>query len=177
MLKREVSYMQKIILWMIATMVATLTLGSCAPDPIYSYPPKYEKKVRFTLDDPKTILLDKQDAIDFVTSCQRGDSITALIRVEYTGSLITRADYYWTLKGEDGTKLWEEKIEQIAPQKQHTPPMYTFKAPDSIGHYQVHFRAWYEYSASTEAGALYGGYPSSSNYTGASTVQSTLTVK
>ncbi len=177
MLKREVFYMQKIILWMIATMVATLTLGSCAPDPIYSYPPKYEKKVRFTLDDPKTILLDKQDAIDFVTSCQRGDSITALIRVEYTGSLITRADYYWTLKGEDGTKLWEKKIEQIAPQKQHTPPMYTFKAPDSIGHYQVHFRAWYEYSASTEAGALYGGYPSSSNYTGASTVQSTLTVK
>ena len=177
MLKREVSYMQKIILWMIATMVATLTLGSCAPDPIYSYPPKYEKRVRFTLDDPKTILLDKQDAIDFVTSCQRGDSITALIRVEYTGSLITRADYYWTLKGEDGTKLWEKKIEQIAPQKQHTPPMYTFKAPDSIGHYQVHFRAWYEYSASTEAGALYGGYPSSSNYTGASTVQSTLTVK
>ena len=177
MLKREVFYMQKMILWMIATMVATLTLGSCAPDPIYSYPPKYEKKVRFTLDDPKTILLDKQDAIDFVTSCQRGDSITALIRVEYTGSLITRADYYWTLKGEDGTKLWEKKIEQIAPQKQHTPPMYTFKAPDSIGHYQVHFRAWYEYSASTEAGALYGGYPSSSNYTGASTVQSTLTVK
>ena len=102
MLKREVFYMQKIILWMIATMVAILTLGSCAPDPIYSYPPKYEKKVRFTLDDPKTILLDKQDAIDFVTSCQRGDSITALIRVEYTGSLITRADYYWTLKGEDG---------------------------------------------------------------------------
>ena len=161
---------------MIAAIVATLTLISCASEPIYSYPPEYEGKVLFTLDDPKTIELSKQDLIDFVKSCQRGDSITALMRVYYAGSFITRADYYWTLKGEDGTTLWEEKIEQIGPHKQNTPPIYTFPAPDSIGNYQVHFRVWYEYSASTEAGALYGGYPSTANYQGASTVQATLRV-
>ena len=171
------SCMQKTVVWMMAAIVAAFTLGSCAPDPIYSYPPEYEKEVRFTLDDPKTIVLTEQDSIDFITSCQRGDSVTALIRVRYTGSLITRADYYWTLKGEDGTTLLEKKIEQIAPQKQSTPPMWTFNAPDSIGRYQVHFRAWYVYSASTEEGLIYGGYPTSSNYTGASTVKSTITVK
>ena len=154
-----------------------LSLCSCAPEPIYSYPPEYERMVRFTKDDPKTITLDNQSAIHFTTNCQSGDSITALIRVTYSGTYITKAMYYWTLKDASGNTVDEKKIEQIAPHKQSVPPMWGFEAPSEAGTYYVHFRTTYSYSAQAENGALYGGFPTSANYEGASTIRAILTVK
>ena len=165
----------KSILLTILAMIG-FALQSCAPDPIYSYPPEYERVVRFTKDDPKTIKLDNQSNINFVSTCQAGDSITALIRVTYSGAYITEAIYYWTLKDASGNTIKEESIGQIAPHKQSTPPMWSFEAPSS-GTYYVHFRARFEASAKFENGSLVGGYPTSANYEGANTVKAVLTVK
>ena len=148
------------------------TLSACAPDPIYSYPPEYEREVRLTKDDPKTITLNSQDRVGFISSCQSGDSVTALIRVTYTGAYITRAVYSWALKDASGNTIEQTKITQIAPHEQSTPPMWSFEVPAEAGTYYVHFRADYSYSAQAENGTLFGGFPSSSNYEGASTVKS-----
>ena len=152
-------------------VVLMQVFASCAPDPIYSYPPEYEREVRFTKDDPKTITLDNQDGLVFLTNCQAGDSITALIRVTYTGAYITKAIYHWTLRDAEGEKVAERKIEQLAPHRQSCPPMWTFMAPTS-GTYTMHFRADFKYSASDVSGAISGGYPTLGKYEDAGTVYS-----
>ena len=161
----------------LVVLLIAMTWVSCTPDPVYSYSPEYEGKIRFTNDAPKTITLDNQQAISFVTKGVPGDSLTALMRVEYTGALITRADYYWTLKGDDGSKIAEEKIEQIAPHKQLCPPLWRFQVPDSAGVYHVHFRVEYNYSAQLESGFWSGNYPSGSTYLEPSTIKATLMVR
>lgn len=158
-------------------VVAGLSLCSCAPDPIYSYPPEYENTLRFTKDKVETITLDNQQNLTFTTTCNAGDSITALIRVSYTGAYITSAVYHWTLRDASGEKVIERKVEQIAPHKQACPPMLRFEAPLVPGEYTMHFRTNYKYSAQTESGAIYGGYPTSANYEGASTVRAKLSVR
>lgn len=162
-------------------LVSIITLGfalhACAPDPIYSYPPEYEREVRLTQDDPKTLTLDNQGNINFIYDCQSGDSVTALIRVSYTGAYITKAVYSWALKDASGNTVEKTTITQIAPHKQSTLPMWNFKAPSDVGTYYVHFRANYSYSAQAENGTLFGGFPSSSNYEGASTVKTTRGLK
>lgn len=168
--------MRKTIFLSIIAIIG-LALHSCAPDPVYSYPPEYESRVRFTQDDPKTITLDNQANIRFVSSCNVGDSVTALIRVTYAGDNITSATYYWTLKDASGKTIEERSIEQIAPHKQKYLPMYTFPAFKDKGTYTVHFRAKFEYSAQAENGTLFGGYPTSANYEGAATVKETLRVE
>ena len=165
-------------LFILSAVIAwSISLCSCAPDPIYSYPPEYERKVRLTLDDPKTITLDNQENVNFTSSCQSGDSVTALIRVTYTGAYITNAVYYWTLKDASGNVVKEDAILQIAPHKQNVPPMWSFSAPNEKGQYTVHFRTRYEASAQFENGSLYSGFPTTANYEGAATVNSKLVVK
>ena len=133
--------------------------------------------MRLTLDDPKTITLDNQENVNFTSSCQSGDSVTALIRVTYTGAYITNAVYYWTLKDASGNVVKEDAILQIAPHKQNVPPMWSFSAPNKKGQYTVHFRTRYEASAQFENGSLYSGFPTTTNYEGAATVNSKLVVK
>lgn len=169
--------MKKSFVQMGAAAMIAITGVSCAPDPIYSYPPEYERTVKFSLEDPRTLTLDRQNDATYVTRCQPGDSLTALIRVAYTGAHITRAVYYWTLKGADGEKIDEKKFTEISPHQHIYPPMWVFEAPDSAGTYEMHFRATYVYSASTEEGAIFGGFPTSASYEGASTVKAPLTVQ
>ena len=159
-------------LFILSAVIAwSISLCSCAPDPIYSYPPEYEREVRLTQDDPKTLTLDNQSNITYVSNCQSGDSVTAIIRVSYTGAYITKAVYSWSLRDASGKTVDEATITQIAPHKQSTLPMWRFGAPAEAGTYYVHFRANYSYSAQAENGALFGGFPTSSNYEGASTVK------
>ena len=161
-------------------LISILTLGfalsSCAPDPVYSYPPEYQKPLRFTLDKPETVTLNNQSNVKTVKSCNKGDMVTVFLPVTYTGSYITSATYYWTIKATDGSVIEAKTIEQTAPHKQDVPPMWSFTAPGEPGTYRVHFRARYEYSAQTESGTIYGGYPTNSNYEGASTINSDLRV-
>lgn len=161
-------------------LISILTLGfalsSCAPDPVYSYPPEYQKPLRFTLDKPETVTLNNQSNVKTVKSCNKGSLVTVFLPVTYTGSYITSATYYWTIKGLDGSVIETKTIEQIAPHKETTPPLWSFTAPDSLGTYNVHFRARYEYSAQTESGTIYGGYPTNSNYEGAGTISADLKV-
>lgn len=161
---------------LISAIVLGFAFGACAPDPIYSYPPEYESVVRYTLDNPQTITLNNQEDINFTSKCQSGDSITALIRVSYTGAYITKAVYYWSLKDASGNIVQEKQIPQIAPHKQLGPPMWRFEAPTDAGTYKVHFRATYNYSAQAENGTLFGGFPTSAVYEGASTISSSLVV-
>ena len=168
--------MRNICIKIALTAVAVLALVSCAPEPIYSYPPEYVKTLVFTLEDPKTITLDNQDEVPSVSECKVNDSVTVFIPVTYPGTYITRADYYWTLKDADGKDVKKSVVEQIAPHKQKCPPMYGFRVQEP-GTYYMHFRAWYDYSAKTENETLFGGYPTSANYEGASTVKAVLVVK
>ena len=155
-------------------------LSACAPDPIYSYPPEYEHEVRLTQDDPKTLTLDNQSNITYVYDCQSGDSVTAFIRVSYTGAYITKAVYSWSLRDASGNTVDKATITQIAPHKQSTLPMWRFEAPSEAGTYNVHFRASYSYSAQAENGTLFGGFPTSSGihgYEDKSSVKGVLEVK
>lgn len=169
--------MRNICMKIALTAVAVLALVSCAPEPIYSYPPEYVKTLVFTLEDPKTITLDNQDEVPSVSECKVNDSVTVFIPVTYPGTYITRADYYWTLKDADGKDVKKSVVEQIAPHKQKCPPMWSFGAPPTAGTYTVHFRATYNYSAQTERGEIFGGYPTSVSYEGAGTVKSVLRVR
>ena len=161
---------------LVIVLALSFAFYSCAPDSIYSYPPEYEKPLRFTLDNPKTITLKNQSNVKTIRSCSRGDMVTVFLPVTYTGSYITSATYYWTVKGADGSTIDAKTYEQIAPHEQTVPPMWSFAAPDSLGIYKVHFRAKYEASAQFENGSPYSGYPTSSNYEGASTISSELKV-
>ena len=161
---------------LISAIVLGFAFSACAPDPIYSYPPEYERKVRFTLDDPKAITLNNQEHIDFISNCQSGDSVIALIRVSYTGVYITKAVYYWALKDASDSTIVEKQILQVAPHKQEVPPTWRFEAPSETGTYYVHFRATYSYSAQAENGTFFGGFPTSAAYEGASTISSSLVV-
>lgn len=166
----------KLIL-LLSVIALGFTLTACAPDPIYSYLPEYAKPLRFTLDNPETVTLVNQSNVNTVTSCNRGNLVTVFLPVTYTGSRITSATYYWAIKGVDGSVIKEESKEQIAPHKVKVPPMFTFTAPDSLGTYNVHFRARYEASAQFENGTFYAGYPTNSSYEGGGTISSKLVVR
>lgn len=158
-------------------IIGVLALTSCVKDPIYSYPPEYVKTLKFTLEKPASITLDNQSDVPFVSVCNPSEMVTAFIPVLYTGAYITKATYYWTLNSEDGTEIEKKTIEQVAPHKENCPPMWSFGAPPTAGTYTVHFRATYSYSAQTERGEIFGGYPTSISYEGASTVKSVLRVR
>ena len=161
-----------------------LVLHSCAPDPVYSYPPEYKKPLKFTLDKPETVTFSNQNNIKNVKECRAGDSVTVYLPTAYSGVNIYKATYKWTSNSD---KLGSETIVQIAPcDETALPPKWTFEAPDSAGKYIIYFRATYNYSAATENGAIYGGYPTSSDklynkddhgYEDKSSVYGELTVK
>ena len=150
---------------------------SCAPDPVYSYPPEYQTPLRFTLDNPEAVTLQNQNNVSRITSCSKSDLVTAFLPTTYAGAYITTAEYSWMLLNSAGDTIVTEKIEQLAPHKHNCPPKWSFTAPDETGRYVVHFRAWYDYSAQAENGTLFGGYPTSSNYEGASTIRAELKVE
>ena len=80
------------------------------------------------------------------------------MQVSYTGAYITEADYSWNLYVSNDSVV-SKPIKVIAPHKQNTPPMWTFKAPETSGKYSLSFKAKYDYSAQTEAGQIYGESP------------------
>lgn len=140
-----------------------LALHSCAPDPVYSYPPEYKKPLLFTLDKPETVTFSNQNNIKNVKECRAGDSVTVYLPTSYTGAYIYKATYKWTSNSD---KLGDKTIVQIAPcDETALPPKWTFVAPES-GRYEIYFKASYNYSASTESGSIYGGYPTSSGIHG-----------
>lgn len=165
-------------IFLTALVVVGLALHSCAPDPVYSYPPEYKKPLLFTLDKPETVTFSNQNNIRNVKECSAGDSVTVYLPTAYTGAYIYKATYKWTSNSD---KLGSKTIVQIAPCDESVlPPKWTFEAPDSAGRYEIYFRASYNYSASTESGAIYGGYPTSSGshgYEDKSSVYGVLTVK
>lgn len=137
------------------SLAAVLMLGMAAcHEPIYSEQPEYGA-LKFTTVPASQITLDKQGEIKTSSICNPGDSVTVFMQVAYAGNYITEADYRWTLYvGSDSTITKSVKV--IAPHKQNTPPMWTFKAPDAGGSYTMTFKAKYDYSAQTEAGQIYG---------------------
>lgn len=169
--------MRKAIFLSIIAVIG-LFLHSCAPDPVYSYPPEFKKPLLFTLDNPKSIVFNNQNNIETVAYCRPGDSITVYLPTAYTGVNIYKSIYQWTSKD---ALLGSKTITQIAPcELDSLPPKWTFVAPQVPGRYEVYFRASFYYSAQTEAGTIYGGYPTNSGvngYQGASSVSGTLIVK
>ncbi len=161
-----------------AVAAVGLALHSCTPDPVYSYPPEYKKPLLFTLDKPETVTFSNQNNIKNVKECRAGDSVTVYLPTAYTGAYIYKATYKWTSSSD---KLGPKSIVQVSPcDETALPPKWTFEAPDSAGTYTIYFRASYNYSASTESGAIYGGYPTSSGthgYEDKSSVYGVLTVK
>ena len=141
------------------SLTALLGMVACQK-PIYSEQPIYGT-LRFTTDSPSKITLDSQGSFGPSRRCQAGDSVTVFMQVSYTGAYITEADYTWKLRVSSDSTI-SDIIKVVAPHKQNTPPMWTFKAPDTPGSYTVSFKAKYDYSAQTEVGQIYG---ESSTYT------------
>lgn len=151
-------------LFVMLLTVAGFMLASCHRELPVSYPPEYEKPLLFTLDDPQSLVFSTQDKVKTVRTCKMGDTVTVFLPTIYTGAYITKATYKWT---SSSAKIGSKTIEQVAPCKQNVlPPKWTFVAPDSVGEYAVFFRASYEYSAATENGTIFGGYPTSSGIHG-----------
>ena len=148
---------------MLLTIVGSM-LASCHRELPISYPPEYEKPLLFTLDNPQSLVFNTQDKVKTVMSCKMGDTVTVFLPTTYTGAYITKATYKWT---SNSVKIPSATIEQVAPCKQNVlPPRRTFVAPDSVGEYIIFFRASSNYSAATENGTIYGGYPTSSGIHG-----------
>ena len=122
--------------------------------PILSEPPVYGN-LRFTQDPIEKITLANQQNIKISSVCDANDSVTVFMQVGYTGSYITCAKYKWRLYVSADNVL-EHTVDVVAPHKQKTPPMWTFKAPNQTGEYEVSFKAEYDYSAQTESGQIYG---------------------
>lgn len=155
-----------------------IALHSCAPDPVYSYPPEYEKPLLFTLDKPETVTWENQNEVGTVSYCNAGDSVTVFLPTTYTGAYLYEANYKWT---SDSELLPARTIVQIDPcNTAFLPPKWTFVAPSEPGRYVIYFRATYGCSASTESGATFLGYPTSSGvhgYEDKSSVYGVLTVR
>ncbi len=150
---------KKTFFTMSLTLLMMLGVVACQK-PIYSEQPIYGK-LRFTTESPSKITLDNQGSFGPSKRCQPGDSVTVFMQVSYTGAYITEADYSWKLYV-SGDSVVSDVVKVVAPHKQNTPPMWTFKAPDVAGDYTVTFKAKYDYSAQTELGQIYG---ESSSYT------------
>ena len=137
-------------------LLIVLGLAACH-EPIYSEAPVYDN-LKFTTEPASKITLDNQGSIKVSSICNPGDSVTVFMRVKYSGAYITEADYSWNLYVSNDSVV-SKPIKVIAPHKQNTPPMWTFKAPETSGKYSLSFKAKYDYSAQTEAGQIYGESP------------------
>ena len=174
--------MRRLFLAMISVVVAGVTFVSCQQELAVSRPPKFEKPLLFTLDDPKTIVFNNQNDINVVTSCKVGDTVTVYLPTTYTGTDIYQTTYKWTT---NSSLLGPRTISQIAPcELDSLPPKWTFVAPQVPGEYEVYFKASFSYSAQTEKGEIFGSYPVYSgghgyedDVNGKSSVYGILTVK
>ena len=155
-------------------LVCLLAIVACEAEPMLNEAPEYYGTLKFTKDAPSTITLENQSNVKFISLCSRGDSVTVFMPVLQSGAYITSAIYYWSIKNSDGEELSKSEMKQIAPHKHPYPPMWTFRAPGEAGSYEVHFRASYDFHAQ---GPLFGGYPTSVTYEGASTVSAKLFVE
>lgn len=146
--------MQKKILFRLCLLALLMCGMASCQKPIYSEAPVYGD-LRFTTESPSKITLDSQSEFGKNSICDAGDSVTVFMQVKYPGDYITKADYRWRLYvGSDSVVVMT--IPVIAPHKQNTPPMWTFKAPNESGKYNVSFKAEYDYSAQTETGQIFG---------------------
>ena len=149
--------MRRLFVMMISEVVVGVAFVSCQQEPVISRPPKFEKPLLFTLDDPKTIVFNNQIDINVVTSCKVGDTVTVDLPTTYTGTYIYKTVYEWTSNSD---LLGSKTIKQIAPcEKDSLPPKWTFVAPQVPGEYEVYFKASFSYSAQTENGQIFGYYP------------------
>lgn len=155
-------------------LVLMLALVACEPEQMLNEAPEYYGTLQFTKDAPSTITLDNQNKVKTISSCSRGDSVTVFMPVLQSGAYITYAIYYWSVKNSTGEELSKNEMKQIAPHKHSCPPLWTFRAPGEAGSYEVHFRATYDFHAQ---GPLFGGYPTTLTYEGASTVSAKLVVQ
>ena len=155
-------------------LACLLAFVACEKEAMLNEAPEYYGTLTFTKDKPATITLENQNKVHRIYSCQRGDSVTVFMPVLQPGAYITKAVYYWSVKGADGEDLSKGEHTQIAPHKHTCPPMWTFRAPGEPGTYDVHFRAEFDFYAQ---GSLFGGYPTSVTYEGASTVSEPLEVR
>lgn len=128
-------------------------LISCEEPSIYSEAPEYGK-LKFTTE-ASSLTLNNQGTIKTSSICDPNDSVTVFMQVAYPGKYITKVEYTWKLYVSSDS-LVTKTIKVIAPHKQSTPPMWTFKAPSERGKYSVTFKAKYDYSAQTETGQIYG---------------------
>lgn len=144
---------KNIILKACLGMALAFAFVACHQEGPAGTPPEYGK-LKFTKDAPSTILLSSQDKVNTTASCNAGDSITVFMQVAYSGAYIYRTDYTWEIIV-DG-KSEKTVVPVVAPTKQASPPMLTFKAPDTAGDCEVRFKAKYKYSADTEMGTIYG---------------------
>ena len=149
--------MYKKILFTIACALFMMLGFVACHEPIYSEAPIYDN-LKLTTESASKITLDNQGTIKTSSICKPGDSVTVFMRVKYTGAYITEADYSWNLYVSNDSVV-SKPIKVIAPHKQNTPPMWTFKAPETSGKYSLSFKAKYDYSAQTEAGQIYGESP------------------
>lgn len=163
--------MRKSFLLMAMTIGVALMAVSCAPEPIYSYPPEYYRsesgyKLYFTTDDSETLTVNNQNNVKRITQCKAGDTITVFLPVITPGIRLYRTEYRWTSNSE---KLGPVTIKDDKdPCSEKYPPKWTFVAPDSVGSYTIYFRATYGYSGSAPDGSLsqYGGFPTNSGIHG-----------
>ena len=162
--------MRKSFALVASAIVLALTMVSCVKKEYISYPTEFHRdgsgsyRLYFTTDDPKSITVHNQNNVKRVSRCKVGDSVTVFLPVKTPGVYIYRSTFKWTSDNENFVS--QTIVEEKDPCSEKVPPMYSFKAPDVPGTYTVYFRATFNYSASAENGALYGGFPTSSGVHG-----------
>ena len=176
--------MRKSFAFVVLAIMLALTMASCVKNEYISYPTEFYRdgsgnyRLYFTTDDPKSITVHNQNAVKRISRCKAGDSVTVFLPVVTPGIYIYKSTFKWTSDNENFVS--RTIVEEKDPCSKKFPPMYSFKAPDVPGTYNVYFRATFNYSAQAENGTILGGFPSSSGihgYEDKSSVKGVLEVK
>ena len=176
--------MRKSLVLVASAIMLALTMVSCVKYEFISYPTEFHRDDRgvyrlyFTTDDPKSITVHSQNDVKRISTCKVGDTVTVFLPVKTPGVYIYKSTFKWTSDNENfASRTIDETTD---PCSEKLPPMYTFKAPDVPGTYNVYFRATFHYSAAAEDGfTTTVGFPSSSGnhgYLDKSSVNGTLRV-
>lgn len=176
--------MRKSFAFVVSAIMLALTMVSCVKKEYISYPTEFyhdedgNYRLYFTTADSKSITVYNQSNVKRISRCKTGDSVTVFLPVTTPGIYIYKSTFKWT---SDNENFVSQTIEEVKdPCSKKFPPMYSFKAPDVPGTYNVYFRATFNYSAQAENGTLFGGFPTSSGihgYEDKSSVKGVLEVK
>ena len=109
-----------------------------------------------TKKKPAEITIENHTDIEHLSKFNRGDSVTVFMQINYMGEYITRADYEWIITNNTNREILSQKQRIIAPHRQNSPPIWRFQVPKEAGTYSVSFQAYYNYSAQTEKGSIFG---------------------